>query len=98
MKLNKLMPLYDKILIKPVIESDVSEGGILLPDSRQRERPQLGTVLAVGAGFYEYGTFVTPTVKIGNKVMYGRYAGIEIEIDGDDCVVMPEKEILLIVG
>ncbi len=93
----KIRPLQDRILVQPIKEKQVRKGGIIIPDSAQ-EKPIEGRVKAVGAGKVgEDGKRVKPDVKVGDKVLYSKYGGTEIKIDGEDHLLMREDDILGIV-
>ena len=93
----KIRPLQDRIMIQPILEKDVRKGGIIIPDSA-KEKPIEGRVKAVGAGkLGDDGKRVKLDVKVGDKVLYSKYAGTEIKIDGDDFLLMREDDILGIV-
>ena len=87
-------PLADRLLVKRLEEETTSRGGIIIPDSA-KERPLTGEVLAVGAGKrLEDGTLVKLDVKAGDKVLFGKYAGTEIKVNGVDHLILREDEIL----
>ncbi len=93
----KIRPLQDRILVQPIREKEVRKSGIIIPDSAQ-EKPIEGRVKAVGAGKVgEDGKRVKPDVKVGDKVLYSKYGGTEIKIEGDDFLLMREDDILGIV-
>lgn len=93
----KVKPLGDRILVKPLAAEAKTASGIVLPDTA-KEKPQQGEVLAVGSGkLLENGQKVALEVQVGDKVIYSRYAGNEIKIDGDECMIMSERDILAIV-
>ncbi|MCH8209017.1 MAG: co-chaperone GroES [Nitrospinae bacterium] len=93
----KIRPLQDRIMVQPILEKDVRTGGIIIPDSA-KEKPIEGRVKAVGAGkLGDDGKRVKPDVKVGDKVLYSKYAGTELKIDGDDYLLMREDDILGIV-
>ena len=93
----KIRPLQDRIMIQPILEKDVRKGGIIIPDSA-KEKPIEGRVKAVGAGkLGDDGKRVKLDVKVGDKVLYSKYGGTEIKIDGDDFLLMREDDILGIV-
>ena len=93
----KIRPLQDRVMIQPILEKDVRKGGIIIPDSA-KEKPIEGRVKAVGQGKVgDDGKRVKPDVKVGDKVLYGKYAGQEIKIDGDDFLLMREDDILGVV-
>jgi chaperonin GroES len=93
----KIRPLQDRILVQPIREKEVRKSGIIIPDSAQ-EKPIEGRVKAVGAGKVgEDGKRVKLDVKVGDKVLYSKYGGTEIKIEGDDFLLMREDDILGIV-
>ncbi len=93
----KVKPLGDRILIKPLAAEEKTVSGIVLPDTA-KEKPQQGEVLAVGSGkLLENGEKVALEVKVGDKVIYSKYAGNEIKIDGEECMILNERDILAIV-
>ena len=92
----KLKPLSDRVVVDPDAAEEKSSGGIILPDTAQ-EKPQQGTVVVVGPGkASETGTIVDMTVKAGDKVLYGKYSGTEITLEGTDYVIMRESDILAV--
>ena len=91
-----LKPLADRVVVEPAPAEDKSAGGIILPDTAQ-EKPQQGTVVAVGSGKgSDSGNLVEMTVKKGDKVLYGKYSGSEVTFDGVDYVIMRESDILAV--
>jgi len=90
---QKLTPLHDRVLIRRIEESETIRGGIIIPDSA-KEKPQEGVVLAVGTGKFEKGQTVPLAVKEGDRVLFGKYAGTEIKIDGEELLILREEEIL----
>ena len=93
----KIRPLQDRILVQPIKEKEVRKGGIIIPDSA-KEKPIEGRVKAVGAGKVgDDGKRIKHDVKIGDKVLYSKYGGTEIKIEGDDFLLMREDDILGIV-
>lgn len=94
----KIEPLYDKVVIKPLDEEDVTDSGIVLPETVDKEKPMQGEVMAVGGGKRGEDGQVTPlTVKVGDKVLFTKYAPDEVEIDGEEYLVIEEEKILGIV-
>ena len=93
-----VQPLYDYVLVKRIEEEEKTPGGIVLPDTA-KEKPQIGEVIAVGQGKRntKTGELIPLTVKVGDKVVFGKYAGTEIKIDGEEYSIMKESEILAIV-
>ena len=93
----KIRPLQDRVIVLRVDEEAKTAGGIIIPDTA-KEKPQRGTVLAVGPGKVENGTKVDMTVSEEDTVLYGKYAGTEIQLDGEDVLIMRESDILGIVN
>jgi chaperonin GroES len=93
----KIQPLGDRVVVKPLEAENKTKGGIVLPDTA-KEKPQEGQVMAVGKGkVLENGTIQTPEVKVGDKVLYGKYSGNEITTkDGEELLIMREEDILAI--
>ena len=92
----KIKPLADRVVIEPAEAEEVSAGGIILPDTAQ-EKPQQGKVVAVGPGkVSDAGTLVEQTVKKGDNVLYGKYSGTEVTIDGTEYSIMRESDILAV--
>ena len=93
----KVKPLADRVVIKPAPAEEKTKGGIILPDTA-KEKPVIGEIVAVGPGkVTEDGKKVTMEVKVGDKVLYGKYSGTEVTIDGDDYLIMREADIFAIV-
>jgi chaperonin GroES len=78
----KVAPLADRVVVKPLEEAEQMRGGLYIPDTA-KEKPQQGEVIAVGPGRFEDGKRVPMDVKVGDKVLYGKYSGTEVTIDGD---------------
>lgn len=95
--MTKLTPLADRVVVRAQEAEEVTSGGLIIPDTA-KEKPQKGTVIAVGPGKVENGTKIDMTVKDGDTVLYGKYAGTEVTIDGDDVLIMRESDILGIVA
>lgn len=90
----KIRPLDDRIVVQPVDAEETTAGGIVLPDSA-REKPQRGTVLAVGPGkLLDNGNRGTLSVAVGDVVIYGKYGGSEVEVDGQEVKILRESDIL----
>lgn len=90
----KVRPLQDRILVKRVESETRSAGGIIIPDTA-KEKPLEGLVIAVGEGKrLEDGSRVKPEVKVGERVLFGKYAGTEIKVDGEDHIILKESDIL----
>ena len=86
-------PLGDRVLVLPIEQEEVKKGGIIIPDSA-KEKPQEGKIVAVGPGKHEDGKLVPMNVKKGDRVLYSKYGGTEIKIDGKDHLIMREDDIL----
>jgi len=91
-------PLHDRVLVRRVEADAKTAGGIIIPDTAQ-EKPQEGEVISVGAGAKsEEGKVMPLDVKAGDKILFGKWSGTEIKIDGEDLIIMKESDILGIVG
>jgi chaperonin GroES len=94
----KVRPLHDRLMVRRIEEKETAKGGIIIPDSA-KEKPQEGEVLAVGNGkILENGTKVALEVKVGNKILFGKYSGTEIKIDGEDVLILREDEVLAVLA
>jgi chaperonin GroES len=90
----KLRPLHDRILVQRVEEETKTKGGIIIPDSA-KEKPAEGKVIAVGNGkLDDAGKRIPLDVKVGNKILFGKYSGSEVKIDGDEYLIMREDDVL----
>ena len=90
----KIRPLGDRILVKRIKEEEKTKGGIIIPDTA-KEKPQEGKVMAVGKGkMTEAGKLVTPDVKAGDKILFGKYSGSEVKLEGDELLILREDDIL----
>jgi chaperonin GroES len=90
----KLTPLHDRIVVRRVEEAETTRGGIIIPDSA-KDKPQEGEVISVGKGkSNEEGKVHPLEVKAGDRILFGKYAGTEIKIDGEDFLIMREEEVL----
>ena len=91
-------PLHDRVLVRRVEAEEKTKGGIIIPDTA-KEKPQEGEVVAVGAGAKSEEGKVTPLdVKAGDKILFGKWSGTEVKIDGEDLIIMKESDILGIVA
>ncbi|MBU2446880.1 MAG: co-chaperone GroES [Bacteroidetes bacterium] len=92
-----IKPLSDRVIVKPSPAEEVTKGGIFLPDTAQ-EKPQKGEIVAVGAGKVaeDSGKVIPMSVKVGDIVLYGKYSGTEIKIDGEEYLIMRESDIFAI--
>ena len=94
----KVRPLHDRLLVRRLEGKEASSGGIIIPDTA-KEKPQQGEVLAVGNGrVLENGTKVTLDVKVGDKVLFGKYNGSDVTIDGEDVLILREEEVLAVLA
>ncbi|HVO44517.1 MAG TPA: co-chaperone GroES [Aggregatilineales bacterium] len=91
-----LRPLADRVLVEPSEGEEVTTGGIFLPETA-KEKPQQGTILAVGPGRTEDGKLIKMDVKVKDKVLYAKYAGTEIKIEGKKMLILKESDILAVV-
>lgn len=94
-KVKRIVPLYDRVLIRRDEPSEITAGGIVLALD-QKEKPMEGTIVAVGNGRLEGTQLVPLQVKAGSKVLFGKYAGVEVRVNGEDVLMMREEEILAI--
>lgn len=94
---TKVSPLADRVVLKALEETEQTKGGIFIPDTA-KEKPQHGEVIAVGPGRYEDGKLIPMGVKVGDKVLYGKYAGTEITHEGESFLILRESDVLAIVG
>lgn len=93
----KMKPLGDRVIVRPAAAEEKTKGGIILPDTA-KEKPVIGEVVAVGPGkVTDDGKKVTPEVKVGDKVLYGKYSGTEVTVEGEEYLIMREADIFAIV-
>ncbi|MHC2991467.1 molecular chaperone GroES [Pontibacter sp. HJ8] len=91
-----IKPLADRVIVAPAAAEEKTKSGIIIPDTA-KEKPQRGEVVAVGEGkVSEQGALMKPQVQVGDQVLYGKYAGTEISVDGSDYLIMRESDILAI--
>ena len=94
----KVRPLHDRLLVKRIEETESVKGGIIIPDTA-KEKPQEGEVIAVGNGkTLDNGTKVKLDVKAGDKILFGKYSGTDIKIDGEEYMILREDEVLAVMG
>ena len=94
----KVRPLHDRLLVRRIEETETAKGGIIIPDTA-KEKPQRGEVLAVGNGkILENGTKVALDVQVGNKILFGKYTGTDIKIDGEEVLILREDEVLAVLA
>jgi chaperonin GroES len=94
---GKVRPLHDRVIVKRLAEEEKTAGGIIIPDTA-KEKPQEGEVVAVGSGKREDGKTVPLDVKAGDRVLFGKYSGTEIQLNGTEHLIMREDDILGIIG
>jgi chaperonin GroES len=88
-----MRPLHDRVIVKRIQEEERTKGGIIIPDTA-KEKPQEGRVVAVGPGRMEDGKVIKPDVKAGDRILFGKYSGTEVKLDGEEHVIMREEDIL----
>ena len=93
----KFRPLHDRVVVKRIDAEEKSAGGIIIPDTA-KEKPSQGEIVAVGPGKYEDGKLVPMSVKVGDKVLYGKYSGTEITLDNEQYLILRESDVLAIVA
>jgi chaperonin GroES len=93
----KVTPLADRVVIKPLEETEQMRGGLYIPDTA-KEKPQQGEIVAVGPGRFEKDKRVPMDVKVGDRVLYGKYSGTEVTLEGEQLLILKESDILAVVG
>jgi chaperonin GroES len=93
----KVKPLADRVVVKPLEEAEQMRGGLYIPDTA-KEKPQHGEVVAVGAGRVEEGKRVDMELKVGDKVLYGKYSGTEVTIEDQQYLILRESDVLAVIG
>jgi chaperonin GroES len=94
---TKVLPLADRVVIKPVEESETMKGGLYIPDTA-KEKPIQGEVIAVGPGRREKGEVIPMELKVGDRVIYGKYSGTQVDLDGEEYIIIKEADVLAKVG
>jgi chaperonin GroES len=89
----KIRPLHDRIIVKRIDLEEKTPGGLIIPDTA-KEKPQEGKVIAIGPGKYEDGKLIAVDVKLGDKVLFGKYSGAEIKLNGEEHLIVREDDIL----
>ena len=90
----KIRPLQDRVIVKRIAEEEKTKGGIIIPDTA-KEKPQEGKVIAVGKGkVNDAGKLIPPEVKVGDRILFGKYSGSEVKLDGEEHLIMREDDIL----
>ena len=92
---KNIRPLSDRIVVEPKETESKSAGGIVIPDTADKDKPMQGTVIAIGNGKYIDGKLQPLQVKVGDQVLYGKYAGTEITIEGEELLIMRASDILM---
>jgi len=96
--MKKVRPLHDRLVVRRIEEKETARGGIIIPDTA-KEKPQEGEVLAVGNGkVLDNGTKVALDVKVGDKILFGKYSGTDIRLDGEDVLILREDEVLAVLA
>ncbi len=90
---TRMRPLHDRVIVRRVDEEEKTKGGIIIPDTA-KEKPQEGRVVAVGRGRREDGKIIKPEVKAGDRILFTKYAGTEVKLDGEEHLIMREDDIL----
>ena len=94
---TKFTPLADRVVVKALEETETMRGGLYIPDTA-KEKPQQGEIIAVGPGRFEEGKRVPMELKVGDRVLYGKYSGTEVTLDGDQVLILRESDVLAVVG
>jgi len=94
---TKVSPLADRVVVKALEETEQMRGGLYIPDTA-KEKPQQGEIVAVGPGHFDEGKRVPMDVKVGDKVLYGKYSGTEVTIDGEQLLILRESDVLAVIG
>jgi chaperonin GroES len=96
---NRIQPLADRVVVQAAEETEKTRGGLYIPDTAQKEKPQQGTVVAVGPGrLTDDGKRVAPDVSAGDSILYGKYSGTEVTVDDDEFLILRESDILAIIN
>src|SRR5438270_8064649 len=93
----KVAPLADRVVVRALEEAEQMRGGLYIPDTA-KEKPQQGEIIAVGPGRFEKDKRVPMDVKVGDKVLYGKYSGTEVTIDGEQYLILRESDVLAVIG
>src|SRR6059036_1151633 len=94
---TKVNPLSDRVVVRALEETEQMRGGLYIPDTA-KEKPQQGEIIAIGPGKYEDGKLVPMTVKVGDKVLYGKYSGTEVTLDDEQYLILRESDVLAIIS
>ncbi|HEX9582833.1 MAG TPA: co-chaperone GroES [Gemmatimonadales bacterium] len=93
----KVQPLADRVLIRPLEETEQMRGGLYIPDTA-KEKPQQGEIVAIGPGRFEKGARVPMEIKVGQKVLYGKYSGTEVTFEDEQYLIIKESDVLAVMG
>ena len=94
---TKIAPLADRVVVKPLEETETMRGGLYIPDTA-KEKPQQGEIVAVGPGRFEEGNRVPMDVKVGDRVLYGKYSGTEVTLEGEQVLILRESDVLAVIS
>jgi chaperonin GroES len=94
---TKASPLADRVVVRPLEDTETMRGGLFIPDTA-KEKPQQGEIIAVGPGRFEEGKRVPMEVKAGDRVLYGKYSGSEVTIDGETVLILRESDVLAVIS
>jgi len=93
----QIKPLADRVVVKPIEQQEVKKGGIIIPDTA-KEKPMEGEIMEVGPGRMEEGKRIAPDVKKGDRILYGKYSGTEVTVDGVEYLIMRESDIFAVIA
>ena len=93
----KIQPLADRVVIRPLEESEQMKGGLYIPDTA-KEKPMQGEIIAVGPGRIERGSKVPMELKVGDRVLYGKYSGTEVKLGDEEVLIIKESDVLAVLG
>ncbi len=91
-----ITPLGDRVVVEPMAREEMSASGIIIPDTASREKPEQGTVVAIGTGKYENGSLVPMSVKVGDSVLFSKYGYDEVKVDGTEYLILSESSVLAV--
>lgn len=93
---TSILPLRDRVVVAPLPKDEVTLSGILIPDSAKQDKPEQGTVIAVGPGAYDAGTLVPMTLKVGDIILFSKYGYKEVKVGGKEYFILSESEVLAV--